>query len=116
MLRPNFGSRRPEPLYTHQKYYFPSLHADPVGMSIWARALYILEDVEAFHQLLDTEHTTMAIDDNLTITFATTTPPDKYGPAYSRLVKSMWDTPAIRTVLDDFDIVAWNVYAQKRLL
>ncbi len=115
MLKPNFGSRRADPVYRRQKYYFPLLMPEPAGMLIWARALCILDDVEAFYQLLATEHVTMGIDDDLTISFAHSTPPDQYGPVYSRLVKKMWDTPAIRAVLDDFDIVAWNVYAQKRL-
>ena len=86
-------------------------------MAAWARTLCVLDDVEAFHQLLATENITMSIDNNLTVIFKRSPKPEtlQYGPTYSRIVKLMWDNPSVRAVLDDFKIVAWNWYEQKRL-
>lgn len=102
-------------VYPRQKYCFPFV--TPNGMAVWARTLCVLDDVEAFHQLLATENVTMSIDDNLTVSFKVSPLPSafQYGPTYSRIVKKMWDTPSVRAVLDEFKIVAVNWYEQKRL-
>ena len=109
---PNFGPRVVERLFPDQKYYFP---VDDRGLGVWARALCVLDDIEEFHQILKAENVVMQIDADLLITFPGSDAIEFKGPAHSRVVKAMWDSPPIRTVLDDFEIVCWNFYSGRKV-
>ncbi len=111
IMRPHMANPKIIGVFPGQQYYFA---VDDRGMGVWARALCVLDDVKEFHEILNAENITLLINNDLGVSFPHDVTED-HGPVYSRLVKKMWDTPPVRAVLDDFEIVAWNMNSERPL-
>lgn len=99
-------------LFSRQKYFFPQ--DDPKQIEAWDKVITILFQEMKFHDLLEKHGIEGWLNDAWEIKFRrSNNMPFKIGPAYSRLMKALWDN--FFPLFDEYGLCLKNHHTDEKV-